>query len=121
MSAHTPGPWKADITRKPQEFAVIVDLSHHGPARGIAEIATGIYDKWTPEDEANARLIAAAPELLAEVRRSLGAWEKIQLTRAPIHPLCNAGERSRQEAADVALQDIIASHRAAIAKAEGKS
>lgn len=80
MSAHTKGPWKADITREPEEFAVIVGVGGASGTMVVAEIATGINDKWTPEDEANARLIAAAPELLAALREllALGQQESIE-------------------------------------------
>ena len=60
--AHTPGPWKV-----PRRFEIYQDI---GPGRGGTYIGTTAGNRVLPEsvarvDEANARLIAAAPELLA--------------------------------------------------------
>jgi hypothetical protein len=62
--AHTPGPWDA--------FGPII----HRNGRHIAHVeATGIGDgeRGTPEQRANARLIAAAPDLLAALKLLLTA------------------------------------------------
>lgn len=76
MSAHTPGPWvthsNAASVQGPQErvakywqapgtYQIIADCSH---------AATGGTDR-----EANARLIAAAPDLLACLKEALGEIE----------------------------------------------
>ena len=53
---HTPGPWKHDA---PRDYILAVDGSL------ICKIATG---ENPAEEDANARLIAAAPNLLAELR-----------------------------------------------------
>jgi hypothetical protein len=56
---HTPGPWtdyRATATRAP---GVSVDIWHVNGDRDTTHVANGIYS------EANARLIAAAPDLLA--------------------------------------------------------
>lgn len=53
MSEHTPGPWSAEPS-----------------ARGF-EITAGDRRIGEAHDEANARLIAAAPELLAALERTL--------------------------------------------------
>ena len=64
MSTHTPGPWRVD----PHDYEDIQT------ADGSVEIATMMNDDFAynvaPEAEAaaNARLIAAAPELLAALR-----------------------------------------------------
>lgn len=70
MSEHTPGPWMYDGYKANDGNRYIFD------AQGIACIAVvpgGIYNE-TPEDaeetaDANARLIATAPELLAELEK----------------------------------------------------
>lgn len=59
--AHTPGPWKISLT----DDTVVIDATG-------AEVAAidGDYndpDTW-PQMEANARLIAAAPDMLAVLR-----------------------------------------------------
>lgn len=61
---HTPGPWAAKDWRvcaglgKGQRISVICDTAANNKSR-------------TPENEANARLIAAAPDLLAACRMVL--------------------------------------------------
>lgn len=66
MAKHTPGPWGAITTRKTGRWIIV-----GGPAgRTLASLpclATGTL--WE-EDAANARLIAAAPELLAMLKRA---------------------------------------------------
>lgn len=55
---HTPGPWGVDF-----------DVSQDGPAiYGPDGICFALFQGNTFQDEANARLIAAAPELLEEVK-----------------------------------------------------
>ena len=56
MTKHTPGPWKSNTYRVcagvgTPAIKVICDTAHNMASR-------------TPENEANARLIAAAPEML---------------------------------------------------------
>ena len=63
---HTPGPWRA-VPHNPTE-----PLSHpyvEAEHRSICQVYRGGYGETTPEGEANARLIAKAPELLAIVAR----------------------------------------------------
>lgn len=67
--AHTPGPWKV-----PRRFDIYQDL---GPNVGGTYIGTTAGNRVFPEsvarvDEANARLMAASPELLA------ACWATIQ-------------------------------------------
>ena len=62
MSKHTPGPWKSWQPKNPENLA-------RGP-QGHWEVATDSLDRrqcvvQSVYSEANARLIAAAPELLA--------------------------------------------------------
>ena len=55
MSAHTPGPWQVSND----------NVVHNGEAR-VAKVLKP--RGWESDDEANARLIAAAPELLEALR-----------------------------------------------------
>ena len=96
MSAHTPGPWEVE-----GDQIVTTDA-------GIPICSTPLADEiaWGGPDlinevEANARLIAAAPDLLATV--------KLLIERACPHP----DEMTPEEYA------ALESARAAIAKAEG--
>ena len=74
MAKHTPGPWVISAT----DDTVVIDAT----GREVAAI-DGDYndpDTW-PQMEANARLIAAAPELL-EAARAAYEW----LDNLPIRP-----------------------------------
>ena len=76
FEGHTAGPWHVDRDEYPE--ATILDVAHHNSdgktRRVVAEVFNGSYNEGHPtgEDEANAKLIAAAPELLREVRRQIG-------------------------------------------------
>ena len=68
--AHTPGPWKADKGG----FNYIGEYDHWGTVRGgpkIYNLVTVWADvpELASQAEANARLIASAPELLALAKR----------------------------------------------------
>lgn len=63
MSKHTPGPWSAEVDRENDHEINIV--SGNRPFVATAWPANHQEDK---EQEANARLIAAAPELLEALR-----------------------------------------------------
>jgi hypothetical protein len=83
MSKHTPGPWKAvdskDERGNTNAYAVWpeVDRPFANSPRGNRICVTP--DGTTPENKANAALIAAAPELLASLKKcvpELKAWMK---------------------------------------------
>ena len=64
MNKHTPGPWRVEeesgdlfIYAHPYEYDISIGMAFK-PVRDLLE------DRTTGEHEANARLIAAAPELL---------------------------------------------------------
>ena len=104
MSAHTPGPWKVDspprtVTFEPA-FAVNGD---YGPP-----LAFVLGSDDHPEVRANARLIAAAPDLLEALEAAL-PW--IDLAR---------GSDLNTDASHEAIDRIEAQARAAIAKAKGE-
>ena len=90
MNKHTPGPWK------------FYDDSNDGKTNRIEIVAIGktvarIYHSVPAEDLPNARLIAAAPDLLAALKAAVDLME--------------------QE--DFATLTLVPKFRAAIAKAEG--
>ncbi len=93
MSKHTPGPWNVGTSKQRRDVVFLNGLSEQpgslGPSKSWIDCNT----------EANARLIAAAPDLLAvvkELEESAGYWSEY----------------------DVPL-GIVDRIRAAIAKAEG--
>lgn len=68
MSKHTPGPWVVG----PVDDCVVTHMGSDGVRYTVAEI-DGDYnqpDTW-PIMEANARLIAAAPDLLNECKKQV--------------------------------------------------
>lgn len=83
FSEATPGPWVAhnhDGDRR-EWWTVMLgawDVSHN-EASDPGVVASAKYSAMTPkENEANARLIAAAPDLLAEVIRLRALYQKEQ-------------------------------------------
>ena len=66
MSAHTPGPWAVETDGS--WTRVLADSQPNSP------VAIVICEPFTPW-HANARLIAAAPELLKACEQALGAFE----------------------------------------------
>ena len=65
MSKHTPGPWKIDG----ESDRVIV--AHDGETLAQTYFVYGDRDRQYPQSIANARLIAAAPDLLEACRFAL--------------------------------------------------
>ena len=70
---HTPGPWKAtqdyhcygdSVEATQQPFQIMGGDEEEDTFRRIAQLT----DAWDEEQEANAHLIAAAPELLAALQ-----------------------------------------------------
>lgn len=112
MSKHTPGPWTMCFRSG--------DMSEGTVERGsdlVAIVCGANYGAWrdAPDEgdaefEANTRLIAAAPDLLAALKSALGALEEMQRIWAP-HAAAN-GFSTKDSA-------MIVSLKAAIAKAEG--
>lgn len=68
MSAHTPGPWSVEYD-KTGGYDCMTSGYHVGPpsalrgVRSVVTVDTRRNDNEDPESEANARLIAAAPEM----------------------------------------------------------
>ena len=65
ITQHTPGPWRAGSIR-----GDLVDCIYSADSIRVATIETWIGPKESAESEANARLIAAAPDLLAALQRA---------------------------------------------------
>jgi hypothetical protein len=99
MSKHTKGPWKAGTT---YEHGEPVGAVVRSGVRFVAECPTGVCGHHQPECEANAALIAAAPDLLAACREALEDYAG-----------CNVDRFTQHET------DKMNRLRAAIAKAEG--
>ena len=74
MSAHTPGPWKVVDKidgRKPRSMALVA-------AGGDMSIDCTRSGDTRAESNANARLIAAAPDLLAELEHLVRLLEPLE-------------------------------------------
>ena len=96
MSEHTPGPWHYDIVtigHPDNRINPCISSGHSDPSRAsfIARIAwegstvpgmTSLAPATFEEAQANARLIAAAPDLLAALKR-IETW----LTNQPLDQL----------------------------------
>ena len=99
MSKHTPGPWVVG----PVDDTVVTHLGADGVRREVAQI-DGNYnepDLW-PVMEANARLIAAAPDVAEALKACLNYIESTESELGIRLPCGDAG-------------------RVALAKAEGRS
>jgi hypothetical protein len=77
MSKHTPGPWTVE---PPSDQAPHMWITAP-TSSGIAKVETCDYDdgrgeRLTDEDFANARLIAASPELLAALKEAVEIIEE---------------------------------------------
>ena len=105
-SRHTPGPWEA-FDAKTQDGEVTIGIRGDGEfiaTLDVVAIGAGPY-KLPPNAEANARLIAAAPELLEACKALLGEmW---------------SGRKRRNVKKDFHLMVAEEAARTAIAKATG--
>lgn len=100
QSQHTPGPWRQGAIRE-AGMSVPIRSSHYA----IADVHSGMDEEWpeqNPEQQANVRLITAAPDLLAACK----AIDEFCPCDPDINPRFDAAWRSML---------------AAIAKAEGRS
>lgn len=72
MSTHTPGPWK--IHPYINNFGGRNETKDVGPSgRAVCEVFGAFEAPFGAESEANARLIAAAPEMLEALRTLVAA------------------------------------------------
>lgn len=85
MSAHTPGPWTAERKESAAAWAIRI------PGVWIGEVASWCGESKEKQDEAtaNARLIAASPDLLAAAQNTLDYYAKTAPDRT-----CLADERN---------------------------
>lgn len=83
MSKHTPGPWFSPM----REFGTIYVEARIGGGM-LQEVAACGPTETAGQQEANARLIAAAPELLAIVKGVLGMLQNCSVTSG----VCCCGE-----------------------------
>lgn len=87
--AHTPGPWTAEAEREGGPVTYV-----HAKAHGIADCNAGY-----PNDEANARLIAAAPELYEALRALRSALSSgVEVTQKVIPQVDAALAKARGDA-----------------------
>ena len=110
---HTPGPWKSVEARVYQNFTVCGQPS----SRLVCSCST--HSDYTPsaEQNANAQLIAAAPELLAALTRAEACL--MDIARGAI--LTGENLRIWAETVLVLLPLEAEKARAAISKAEGRT
>lgn len=85
MSAHTPGPWTVEPVTSPWHSPLIYAEAHVGP---IAEIRprlhiAALHPMVVETRNANARLIAAAPDLLAALMSLEAFCAVASLSSAP--------------------------------------
>ena len=108
MSAHTPGPWKVEYSEG-DEWEVLAG----------ANLPIAYISGWAGRSiEANARLIAAAPDLLVALKR----LEDLAGQIGPRIIIPKAEHGTIRIIAELgALADACTAARAAIAKAEGQS
>lgn len=105
MHKHTPGPWVVkDDGEGPHIMAGEIDI-----ATAVGPFANGQQQ----EAEANARLIAAAPELLSIAQRA-SEWER----KYPAYRIYSEGEI---RSIAVEMTAIVKDADAVIAKVEGQS
>lgn len=118
MSGHTPGPWEAyvRVARDGGSYTIAVHEQGYPEKRTPVVAWPGFDDSRRPiaEHAANARLIAAAPELLEALEAILGPLATIPMgesgapdERVPVKPNLRVSEAAILRA------------RAAIAKARG--
>lgn len=103
--AHTPGPWAF----RPETSAIVGATHHVGENYAyetIGHLSESIFIDAS-EREANARLIAAAPDLLAALENIISLAER------------GAKSGNDPEMTDIWLRGDIAAARAAIARATG--
>ena len=72
---HTPGPWIADIEEYPYRREIFITTENYDPDADEGERICRVFDD-TNIGIANARLIAASPELLRELKKCVAAIQK---------------------------------------------
>ena len=122
---HTPGPW-AMLSEETDKPYIRIRGTKLGDRYKIANVLTPVYDgsleRETEETRANARLIEAAPCLLAELRKARAALKEQLEILIQSHTCPTTGLITDDTALLVieSDQDLINSIDAAIAKATGQ-
>jgi hypothetical protein len=87
MITHTPGPWKVFTSTDGQKLIGVGATN----GQGITDSDFGIWSWDDPEGKANALLIAAAPDLLAALKRLLAGSYKNDAHKQPCGcPVCES-------------------------------
>jgi hypothetical protein len=95
MNKHTPGPWEiVGMKKEPQTVGAIVSYHSYRDGKYVCGMSVCIYGE---EAEANARLIAAAPDLLAACERALEKLNLIGGLPATIRVLQEAISKAKGE------------------------
>lgn len=84
---HTPGPWTARFERTRWHIEL---LRNDGPSLEVCQIDKNTRDKHT--DEANAHLIASAPEMLFHLKRFCCSLKPFSKDREEIENLIDKAE-----------------------------
>ena len=109
-SKHTPGPWFTKRAQLPVdgEYDWCVGAHINGKPHVIIEAFGRVSEDDRPNAEANARLIAAAPEMFEALEQSMQAWvNAIELDLLPSQHIKTA-------------EMLIERARAALSKARGE-
>lgn len=109
MSAHTPGPWSVFNHSWCETSVIAIGFDHSICLLDINHATEESQEADEAQMEANARLIAAAPELLEALKEALACG------MVPVSSANEGGAVMYSE--HVRVADMI---RAAVAKAEGK-
>ena len=109
---HTPGPWELyDELHRDEQYVIGIRGTSIG-TYVIASVDYGYSEPFESQQQANARLIAAAPDLLAALKE-LGDWVAAGL---------QASDKAWPDARCLQhTEEIAARARAAVDKAEGRS
>ena len=101
MSKHTPGPWGIGDSDLPVSQLAVMSKANTGRKHStIARVVNPDFVGMSPfEGEANARLIAAAPELLAVLREldeSADYWSEYDVPIGIVQRIKNAIAKATQ-------------------------
>lgn len=113
QTAHTPGPWSFGGKSQEGQTVVYAVNPHHRGEEWVADCNTGHHS--AKECVANARLIAAAPEMLATVENL--ARVLVQATDARHMPDCNIYHSFTATVCDCPYRHIWAGATVALEKA----
>lgn len=103
MNKHTPGPWKFYFNEYDPKLVQVWSEYDGLRTRHVAFVGNRDSIASSPEVQANARLIAAAPEMLEALKDLVAVIARIPATQKSI-----------------GLQELCLRGHAAIAKAEGR-